>query len=129
MVDPIDDTHRRAINTETTVQESRHSLARKVMHGRKGKLYQKYRAGQVSQLGVLGIVLNAITLWNTRYLNAAVQQLRVQGHPLRKEDVKRLSPLGHAHINELGRYVFPMMSPDVELRPLRDPAEPDHNEQ
>src|SRR5664280_604034 len=66
------DTHRRAVNTQTTVQESRHRLARKIFHGNRGALYQRYREGQEDQLGVLGIVLNAATLWNTRYVDAAV---------------------------------------------------------
>jgi hypothetical protein len=42
---------------------------------------------------------------------------------LREEDVGRLSPLGHEHINMLGRYAFSL--PDRiargELRPLRNP--------
>lgn len=60
------------------------------------------------------------TLWNTRYTDAAVQQLREQGHPVREQDTARLSPLGHAHVNELGRYRFPMLTPGGGLRPLRD---------
>ena len=71
MIDPGDDTHRRTVNTQTTVQESRHRLARKVFHGKHGQVYQKYREGQEDQLGALGLVINAITLWNTRYLDAA----------------------------------------------------------
>ncbi len=39
------------------------------------------------------------------------------------KDAARLSPLGHEHINMLGRYAFTL--PDTvargELRPLRDP--------
>jgi TnpA family transposase len=121
MIDPVDDTHRRAVNTQTTVQESRHRLARKICHGKRGQIYQKYREGQENQLGALGIVLNAVTLWNTRYLNAAVSELRDRGHPVREQDTVRLSPLGHAHVNELGRYAFPVLAPDAGLRPLRDP--------
>jgi TnpA family transposase len=121
MIDPVDDTHRRAVNTQTTVQESRHRLARKIFHGKRGALYQRYREGQEDQLGALGIVLNAATLWNTRYLDAAVAELRQGSHPVRAEDVVRLSPLGHAHLNELGRYHFPVLAPDASLRPLRDP--------
>ena len=121
MIDPVDDTHRRVVNTQTTVQESRHRLAQKVFHGKRGQLHQKYREGQEDQLGALGIVVNAITLWNTRYLDAAVAQLRAQGHPVREVDVARLSPLGHAHLNELGRYSFPTLEPTKGLRPLRDP--------
>jgi TnpA family transposase len=121
MIDPVDDTHRRTVNTQTTIQESRHRLARKIFHGKRGALYQKYREGQEDQLGALGIVLNAATLWNTRYLHAIVQELRAQGHPVLDEDAARLSPLGHAHLNELGRYRFPVLGPDAGLRPLRDP--------
>jgi len=121
MIDPVDDTHRRVVNTQTTVQESRHRLARKVFHGKRGQLHQPYREGQEDQLGALGILVNAITLWNTRYLDAAVEQLRATGYPVREEDVARLSPLGHAHLNELGRYRFPALPPDAGLRPLRDP--------
>jgi TnpA family transposase len=51
MIDPVDDTHRRTVNTQTTIQESRHRLARKIFHGKRGALYQKYREGQEDQLG------------------------------------------------------------------------------
>lgn len=37
------------------------------------------REGQEDQLGVMGLVVAAITLWNTRYLNAAITELRPQG--------------------------------------------------
>jgi len=45
-------------------------------------------------------------LWNTRYLDAIVEQLRQNRQPVRDEDAARLSPLGHAHLNCLGRYAF-----------------------
>lgn len=121
MVDPIDDTHRRTVNTQTTVQESRHTLARKLFFGQRGELRQAYREGQEDQLGALGLVLNAVVLWNTRYLDAAIAALRERGHPVDAPDVARLSPLGHAHLNCLGRYSFTPPHGSGELRPLRDP--------
>ncbi|XUK60442.1 DDE-Tnp-Tn3 domain-containing protein [Plantibacter sp. RU18] len=120
MIDPVDDTHLRLVNRQTTVQESRHRLARKVFHGKRGQLHQKYRDGQEDQLGALGIIVNAITLWNTRYINAAVTELRAQGHPIDDVDVARLSPLGHAHVNELGRYSFHPVTDSTKLRPFRE---------
>jgi TnpA family transposase len=33
------------------------------------------------QLGALGLVVNIIVLWNTIYIDAAVQQLRTEGFP------------------------------------------------
>ncbi len=84
---------------------------------------QRYREGQEDQLGALGLVVNVIVLWNTIYMDAALNQLRAEGFDVRAEDVARLSPLGFDHINMLGRYAF--ILPDTiargELRPLRDP--------
>jgi hypothetical protein len=65
-----------------------------------------------------------IVLWNTLYMESALNRLRAEGYPVRDDDVARLSPLLHEHINMLGRYSFSV--PDAvakgELRPLRDPA-------
>ncbi len=67
--------------------------------------------------------MNVILLWNTIYMDAALNQLRAEGFDVRAEDAARLSPLGFDHINMLGRYAF--ILPDQiargELRPLRDP--------
>ncbi|GAA5770384.1 hypothetical protein Aros01_06911 [Streptosporangium roseum] len=63
------------------------------------------------QLGALGLVLNAVVLFNTRYMDAALTKLRVQGFTVRDEDVARLSPFIHAHVHMLGRYSFAL--PDL----------------
>jgi hypothetical protein len=44
-----------------------------------------------------------IVLWNTIYVEAALNQLRLEGHQLWAADVARLSPLIHDHINMLGQ--------------------------
>jgi hypothetical protein len=49
---------------------------RDIFHGRRGQIRQFYREGQEDQLGALDIVLNAVILWNTRYLDAALTELR-----------------------------------------------------
>jgi hypothetical protein len=74
----------------------------------------------------LNLVITAIILWNTRYLERAVATLR------RTEDVPEallahLSPLGWEHINLTGDYVWSLPKDPSEnndgLRPLR--AAPD----
>ncbi len=127
LVDPVDGTYQRRMNRQLTVQESRHALARKICHGNRGQIRQAYREGQEDQLAALGLVLNAVVLWNTRYLDAVVEQLRDDGHPVREEDIARLSPLGYAHLNCLGRYAF-TSQPPAGLRPLRDPDTRDGDE-
>ena len=120
MCDPDDESYRRAVHTQLTVQESRHRLARKIFHGQRGELRQRYRHGQEDQLGALGLVLNAVVLWNTRYTDAALNALREQGHPVLEADAARLSPLVDAHLNVHGRYTFTPPS-RAGMRSLNDP--------
>ncbi len=103
------------------IHEERHRLARNVFHGQRGQLRQRYREGQEDQLGALGLVVNAVVLWTTRYMDTALAELRKTGYPVREEDVARLSPLGFKHLNVLGRYAFTAPTPG-QLRPLRDPS-------
>jgi TnpA family transposase len=121
--------YRRGIKGMRNLQEGRHALAGKIFHGRKGELFQRYREGMEDQLGALGIVLNCIVLWNTVYIDAALRQLRIQGYPLRDEDVARLSPFMRKHINVTGKYSFTTPDlPDGATRQLRDPDTRDDEE-
>lgn len=79
----MDDTYRRQMHKQLTVQESRHKFARDICHGKKGTIHQAYRDGMEDQLGSLGLVLNAVVLWTTRYIDAAVAQLRAESHEFR----------------------------------------------
>ncbi|WP_425465260.1 Tn3 family transposase [Nonomuraea diastatica] len=118
MLDLIDTCYRRSLGKQLSVQESRHRLTRKICHGNAGKIRQAYREGQEDQLAALGLVLNAVVLWDSTYLSAIVDQLRAQGVPVKDGHVARLSPLGHAHLDVLGRYAIASWSPDKGLRPL-----------
>ena len=126
MLHYIDDAaYRRRILTQLNRGEGRHELARVIFHGKRGELRQRYREGQEDQLGALGLVVNAVILWNTIYMDAALDELRAEGFDVRDEDVARLSPLSHGHLNVLGRYAFtlPELVARGELRPLRRPGE------
>ena len=118
-----DASYRRRILTQLNRGEARPSLARAVFHGQRGELRQRYREGQEDQLSALGLVVNAIVLWNTRYMEAALHHLRGTGLVIADEDLERLSPLGFGHINMLGRYQFslPERLRHGELRDLREP--------
>lgn len=120
-----DEPYRRQIKAMRNLQEGRHDLGRHVFHGRKGELHQSYRDGMEDQLGALGLVLNCITLWNTVYLDAALDQLRAEGYPVHDEDVARLSPYMRRHINVHGHYSFGLPQLNGGRRPLRHPDTPD----
>ena len=118
-----DESYGRDIKWMRNLQEGRHALARKVFHGSKGELYQRYREGMEDQLGALGLVLNCIVLWNTVYINAALQQLRAAGYPVLDADVVRLHPFMRRHLAVQGDYSFLLPALDGRLRELRDPTE------
>jgi TnpA family transposase len=103
---------RRRILTQLNRQEFRHRLIRK-----------PYRQDQEEQLGVLGLTLNAIALWNSTGIQAAIDQLTRKGWGISETDIARVSPLLFTHINFLGRYAFdlPQAIAEGALRPLRNP--------
>jgi TnpA family transposase len=117
-----DENKRRNTLTQLNRGEGRHSVARVVFHGKRGELRQTYREGQEDQLGSLGLVLNMIVLWNSIYMDAALDKLRGESYPVNPEDLARLSPLVYQHINMQGRYSFTV--PDAvakgELRPFNE---------
>nr|WP_311764931.1 transposase [Paenibacillus agricola] len=113
-----DPDYRRRILTQLNRGESRHSLARAIFYGKKGELHKAYREGQEDQLGALGLVVNAIVLWNTRYTEVALDAIRKTNQKIDDVDVKRLSPLGYDHIHIMGKYSFNLPE-DIEQGRLR----------
>jgi hypothetical protein len=73
------------------------------------------------QLGALGLVLNCVTLWNTLYLDQALDVLRGQSYPVLASEAARLSAYQHKHINVHGHYSFALPDLAGGRRPLRDP--------
>ena len=71
--------YRRMIGAQLNIGESRHSLARIVFFGNLGRLMRGYERGMEDQLGALGLGLNAITWWNSLYIDAAVAAWRPEG--------------------------------------------------
>jgi TnpA family transposase len=122
-----DETYRRRILTQLNRGEGRRNLGRHLFHGQRGELRQPYKEGQEDQLGALGLVLNILVLWNTRYMQVALDELQRQGVQVKAEDVARLSPLKYKHIHILGRYQFTLADSlrRGALRSLRDPTDPD----
>lgn len=119
-----DEPYRRRILTQRNRGEGRHGLARAVFHGQKGALRQRYREGQEDRRGALGLVVNALVLWTTRYTALAPAHPRQAGTAIRDEDVARLSPRAFEHINLHGCHTFALAEPLTRgtLRALRDPT-------
>ncbi|WP_291869876.1 Tn3 family transposase [Maribacter sp.] len=98
--------YRRKILTQLNRGESRHNVARAICYGQRGEIRKRYKEGQENQLGALGLVTNAVILWNSIYIQKSIEYLETKGATLNDEDLKRLSPLIFKHINMLGYYSF-----------------------
>jgi len=118
---------RRDTGRELNKGESRNSLARAVFIHRLGEIRDRTYENQQHRVSGLNLLVTAITLWNTCYLNRAIAALH-EAEDVPDRLVAHLSPLGWEHINLTGDYVW---SPGDEItvnhdgfRPLRTAPDP-----
>ena len=109
---------RRRIHVGLNKGEARNALARAVFFNRLGELRDRTYENQRYRASGLNLVVAAIVLWNTVYLERAVKALRERGQVISDDLLAHLSPLGWEHINLTGDYVW---KPTVgtKKRPLR----------
>ncbi|WP_405914270.1 Tn3 family transposase [Streptomyces sp. NBC_00963] len=113
--------YRRKIKVQANLQEGRHALARKIFHGKSGQLYQRYQDGMEDQIGALGLVLNALVLFNTRYMEPPYSSYARTGSTSATRTWPACPPFARHHVNMLGRYSFQLPDLPGGLRPLRAP--------
>ena len=117
---------RRSTGQELNKGETRNSLARAVFIHRLGEIRDRTYENQQHRASGLNLVVTAIILWNTRYLERAVAELR-QTEDVPDHLLAHLSPLGWEHVNLTGDYIWGPAHKITEnldeLRPLR--AAPD----
>ena len=95
-----------------------------VFFNRLGEIRDRSYENQSHRASGLNLLVAAIILWNTVYLQRAVDHLHSQGYEPTPSDLAHLSPLGWEHINLTGDYHWetaPSFGPD-QFRPLRTHA-------
>ncbi len=109
------------INTHSRRCESLYALARDVFFGQQGLFRERDYAGQLNRATCMSLIINAIVVWNTRYMMAALDHLRNTGMTINEEDLRHLTPLLWEHITFHGNYHFDLGEPSRQagLRPLR----------
>ena len=101
--------------------ENLHYLRQWLLFAEEGKIKKSQLQDQANQASALTLVTNTIIVWNTRYMQAIIDQLKKEGYLINEDDLKHISPCRFKHINKHGRLTF-----NVEkelnrngLRPLR----------
>jgi hypothetical protein len=105
--------------------EAKNALARAVFLNRLGEIRDRSFENQRYRASGLNLVVAAIVLWNTVYLERAIQALRDGGHAVDETLLPHLSPLGWEHINLTGDYIWRQsrLLGQGKFRPLRTPGE------
>ena len=69
----------------------------------------------------LNLLVVAIILWNTKYLDVAYADMRRQGRPVNEDFLRHVAPYDWEHIGLTGDYVWSAaeLSAAGTLRPLR----------
>lgn len=115
---------RRLVTAELNKGEARNSLARAVAFHRLGRFRDRGHENQQTRAAALNLVTAAIILFNCRYLDRALGELRSRGQTIDETLIPQLSPLGWDHINLTGDYVWSdatMLDRDGFM-PLRSPV-------
>lgn len=86
--------------------ESRNALARAVFFNRLGEIRDRSYQQQAYRAGGLALITSAIVLWNTVYIEKAVQLMSERGDKFESDWCKHLSPLGWEHIGLTGDYIW-----------------------
>jgi TnpA family transposase len=116
---------RRRVNAGLNKGEARNALARAVFLCRLGEIRDRSFEQQRYRASGLTLVTAAIALWNTVYIDRAVQALATNGTDVDPELLKYLSPLGWEHINLTGDYQWRGKRPaQGRFRPLRAQKHP-----
>lgn len=97
---------RRRVTAGLNKGEARNALARAVYFNRFGEVRERSFENQRYKASGLSLVTAAIVLWNTVYIEKAVQHLKEQGEEINEELLQHLSPLGWEHIHLTGDYVW-----------------------
>tara|TARA_R100001369_G_scaffold45511_1_gene71745 strand:+ start:1567 stop:2241 length:675 start_codon:yes stop_codon:yes gene_type:complete len=116
---------RRRVQVGLNKGEAKNALARAVFLNRLGEVRDRSYENQRYRASGLNLVVNAIILWNTVYIERAIQALSNPGQSIDEALLSHLSPLGWEHINLTGDYTW-QQDKRVErgrFRPLRAPRE------
>lgn len=85
---------RRRVNAGLNKGEARNALARAIFFNRLGEIRDRSFENQRYRASGLNLVTAAIVLWNTVYLERAVQSLKDNHQPVDANLLQHLSPLG-----------------------------------
>ena len=93
-----DQANRRRILVQLNKGEEVHGLRDYLFFDNKGQIRKQQPDDLVNLVGCLNLVSNAITVWNTVYMQAAIDELIRKGESIEDFELVHLSPIRFQHI-------------------------------
>jgi len=97
---------RRRVQIGLNKGEARHSLARAIFFNRLGEVRDRSLHAQEHRMSGLNFLTAAIILWNTVYIERAVETLRSKGEHIDDKLLQYTSPLSWEHLALTGDYLW-----------------------
>lgn len=118
----LDPQLRRRVQIGLNKGEAKNALARALYFYRLGEVRDRTYEMHQHRASGLNLVVSAIILWNTVYIEKAVNALRQSGEIISDELLKHISPLGWDHISLTGEYTWDIKreSLNKNFRPLNN---------
>ncbi len=101
--------------------EQLHDLRRAVFYANEGHIRQRTPEQQAEQALCLAIIVNAIIVWNTVYIQRVLDELRAGGELITTSEIEHISPLARQHLHIYGQYPFDLATRPDGHRPLNSP--------
>ena len=116
-----DESYRRRILVQLNKGEKIHDLRRFLSFDNQGQIHKQQPDDLVNQAGCLNLLSNAVIVWNTIYMQAAIEALKAKNYSINPADFAHISPIRFEHINPYGRFEFEFIKhlTTSGLRPLR----------
>lgn len=102
----LDPSLRQRVTAELNKGEAKNTLARAVCFNRLGEIRDRTYELQRHRANGLNLVVAAIILWNTVYLERAFNAMREQGQNIEEGLLKHVAPVHWNHINLTGDYTW-----------------------
>ena len=97
---------RRRVQIGLNKGEARHSMARAIFFNRLGEIRDRSLHAQEHRMSGLNFLTAAIILWNTVYIERAVEALRRRGERFDENLLQYTSPLSWEHLALTGDYLW-----------------------
>ena len=94
------------VHGQRNLEESRHALAKHTFFADQGTFKTSDYEEIMNKASCLGLISNAVLLWNTIKIGETIKHLKEQGREVNYSHLKKISPLLRKHFISHGTYNF-----------------------